>query len=156
MPVQDATIIGPPLILACLPEPSCRSIPLVTVLSLIHWSESVPVDPAIAAGTPDSAFTIAAAIAAAAVQPGGGAAAATAPEAGQAAMAATIRPNHDALQWMLLAQIIFPLCIYALALFICIRRSFRPPRILVITVCVSMAWSIMAVVLIHHYDFAFW
>ena len=49
---------------------------------------------------------------------------------------ATIRPNAKALQLMMMFQLIFPLAIYALFLYICIRKTFKIPRILIITVSI--------------------
>lgn len=69
---------------------------------------------------------------------------------------AAIHPNAAVLQWMLLFQLIFPLCIYALFLCICIKKSFKIPRVVLVTVGITIAWSVIVCVLIRVYNVAFW
>ncbi|GAX77988.1 hypothetical protein CEUSTIGMA_g5430.t1 [Chlamydomonas eustigma] len=66
------------------------------------------------------------------------------------------RPNDKALQLMLIFQLIFPLVLYALCLYICICKTFKIPRALIIAVTFTASWSLLACGLIYAYDFSFW
>ncbi len=67
-----------------------------------------------------------------------------------------IIPNAKALQLMLLFQLAFPLIIYALLLFICIRKTFALPRVLYITAAVTLLWSTLACTAIYLANYNFW
>lgn len=71
-------------------------------------------------------------------------------------MPSPIIPNAKALQWMLLLQLAFPLVIYALFLFICIRKTFVLPRVLYITAAVTLLWSTLACTAIYLANYNFW
>jgi hypothetical protein len=66
------------------------------------------------------------------------------------------RPNGMALQLMLIFQLLFPLVLYALCLYICIRKTFKIPRALIIAVIFTASWSLLACGLMYAYDFSFW
>ena len=67
-----------------------------------------------------------------------------------------IRPNSQTLQWMLLFQLIFPLCIYALFLYVCIRKTFKIPKVLAITVGITVVWSVIVCALFYVFNVPFW
>ncbi|KAG1655107.1 hypothetical protein FOA52_015845 [Chlamydomonas sp. UWO 241] len=67
-----------------------------------------------------------------------------------------IVPNSHTLQIMLLVQLVFPLAIYALLLYVCMRRTWQIPAGLWIVVGVNVAWATLACALFYVYDVAFW
>ena len=135
---------APPARLRVCPPPPC-SMPIVVALSTVQWQlEDAPPADTLPIGSNTTA----------APPPSGNS---TAPPAQLVEVRfAAIRPNALALQWMLLGQLIFPLCIYAVFLFICIKKSFKIPRVVWITVAVTIAWSIIVCTLLHIYNVAFW
>lgn len=111
--------------------PCAHSIPLITVVSLVKWHEDVELQ-----------------------VPATNSSSGAAAEESSGSM--TLAPNHAAFQWMLLIQIVFPLIIYAVALFMCIRRTFKIPLLLIAVVVFTLSWSVLACGLFYYYDVAYW
>lgn len=116
------------------------SIPLVTVLSLIPWHVTVDSGLAAANGTSTANATAPSHVSGNSTELNFG----------------VVRPNHAAFQWMLLFQIVFPLVIYAVALFVCIRRGFSLPRPLVAVVLFTLTWACVICGLFYYFDVPYW